>query len=386
MTAGSHALRDHLEPQRAAMERLRIAQVAPLLESVPPRHYGGTERIVSYLTEELVSAGHDVTLFASGDSVTKARLVPVTDVSMRVDGKYRDWVPHHLLMVEKVMEQAEEFDLVHFHLELMHFSIARRLGTPCLTTIHGRLDLPDIQPLHQEFIDAPLVSISMSQREPLRFANWVGNVYHGLPLDLYRPKQRPPQLPYLLFLGRISPEKGPDAAIRIAESTGLPLKIAAKIDPADAEYFRSVVRPLLKGPFVEFLGEVTDSEKSTLLENALAMLFPIDWPEPFGLVMIEAMACGTPVIVRRRGSAPEVVDDGVTGFLFETEEEAVAAVEKAKSFDRARCRASFEGRFSAARMAREYTKVYFRVIEESRWHRGSRRLGVGRPLVPSMNQ
>jgi glycosyltransferase involved in cell wall biosynthesis len=304
---------------------------------------------------------------------------------MRMEGKYRDWIPHHLLMLERVMEQADDFDLVHFHIELMHFSIARRLGTPCVTTIHGRLDLPDIQPLHREFLDAPLVSISMSQREPMQLANWAGNVYHGLPTDLYRCQDRPCELPYLLFLGRISPEKGPDAAIRIAESARLPLKIAAKVDPADAEYFRSTVQPLFKSPLVEFLGEVTDSEKAQLLSNALALIFPIDWPEPFGLVMIEAMACGTPVIVRRRGSAPEIVDHGLTGFLFETEEEAVAAVDETKDFDRARCRATFERRFSAARMAREYSKVYRRVIEASDWPRASRRTGATRPVIPSMN-
>jgi glycosyltransferase involved in cell wall biosynthesis len=365
------------------MRKLRIAQVAPLFESVPPKQYGGTERKVSYLTEELVARGHDVTLFASGDSVTKARLMPMTDVAIRLDEKCRDWVPHHLLMLEKLIARAEDFDIVHFHLELLHFSLARRLAPVCLTTIHGRLDLPDIEPLHREFRELPLASISMSQREPMPFANWVGNVYHGLPLDLYRARVGPSPSPHLLFLGRISPEKATDAAIRIAVSSGLPLKIAAKIDPVDEGYFHSVVRPLLQSPRVEFLGEVNDREKAALLENAVALLFPIEWPEPFGLVMIEAMACGTPVIVRRRGSAPEVVDHGLTGYVIETEQEAIASVAKAREFDRARCRAVFERRFSAARMATEYSKIYESMVEGAEWRHGTWDATVGHPAARS---
>lgn len=345
------------------MRKLRIAQVAPLLESVPPKRYGGTERVVSYLTEELVRQGHDVTLFASGDSVTSARLVSVKNVAIRLDAECKDWLPHHLFMLERIARSGREFDVVHFHIEMLHFSMARRLGPACITTVHGRLDLPDLLPLHGEFRDAPLVSISMSQREPLPFGNWVGNVHHGLPLRLYRPSVRTPDPGYLLFLGRISPEKATDSAIRIAESAGIPLKIAAKVDRVDEAYFRSVVRPLLGGPLVEYLGEVNDREKEALLRDAIALLFPIDWPEPFGLVMIEAMACGTPVLARRRGSVSEIVENGVTGFIFETEEEAAAAVHEVRLLDRGRCRAEFERRFSAVRMARDYARIYRDLLE-----------------------
>lgn len=368
------------------MRRLRIAQVAPLLERVPPKQYGGTERIVSYLTEELVAQGHDVTLFASGDSVTSARLAPMTDVAIRLHDRYRNWIPHHMLMLEKLMDRADEFDLVHFHIELVHLSVARRLGLPCLTTTHGRLDFPDLEPLHREFRELPLASISMSQRKPMPFANWVGNVYHGLPAELYRARERQSDPSYLLFLGRISPEKQVDAAIRIAESAGVPLKIAAKIDTADEPYFRSVVHPLLESPLVEFLGEVGDAEKASLLGDALALIFPIDWPEPFGLVMIEAMACGTPVIVRRRGAAPEVVDPGVTGFIFETEEEAVAAVDQAKTFDRTRCRRRFERRFSAARMAAEYARIYEDLVDGLDRHRRHSGTATRRRVAASVNE
>jgi len=368
------------------MRTLRIAQVAPLLESVPPKRYGGTERIVSYLTEELVAQGHDVTLFASGDSVTSARLEPMTDVSIRLDERYREWLPHHLLMLEKVTALADDFDLVHFHIELVHLPVSRRIGLPCVSTTHGRLDFPDIQPLYREFRELPLVSISMSQRRPMPSANWVGNVYHGLPVDLYRPVARASERSYLLFLGRISPEKKVDVAIRIAETTGIPLKIAAKVDRADEEYFNSIVKPLLGSPLVEFLGEVDDVEKASLLGNAIALLFPIDWPEPFGLVMIEAMACGTPVIVRRRGSAPEVVEQGVTGFIFETEHEALSAVDAARTFDRARCRARFERRFSAARMAAEYSKIYEKMVDGLDGHRRASGTARRRRIAASINE
>lgn len=345
------------------MRKLRIAQVSPLFESVPPKQYGGTERIVSYLTEELVSQGHDVTLFASGDSVTAARLVSPKQTAIRLDHDCRDWIPYHLLMLEQVIERAEEFDLIHFHMDLLHLPFARRLAAPSVTTLHGRLDLPDLSPLYREFRDAPLVSISFSQRKPLPFANWVGNVYHGLPLELYRASTQQKQGQYLAFLGRISREKGPDMAIALAKASGLLLKIAAKVDRADQEYFDSVIRPLLDDPLVEFVGEVNDKEKEAFCQNAIALLFPIDWPEPFGLVMIEAMACGTPVIARKRGSVPEIIDDGITGFIFETQEEALRIIERAQSFDRARCRNVFEERFSTPRMARDYLQLYEQVLE-----------------------
>jgi glycosyltransferase involved in cell wall biosynthesis len=344
------------------MRKLRIAQVAPLFESVPPRHYGGTERIVSYLTEELVRLGHDVTLFASGDSKTKAHLVSVKDLAIRLDDACRDWVPHTVLLLEEVMERADEFDIVHFHTESLHLPIARRLGPACLTTMHGRLDAPDIRPLHLRFKEAPLVSISMAQRTPLPFAHWVGNVQHGLPLDLYGTPEEPTEPEYLLFLGRVSPEKHADAAIRIAKAVNIPLKIAAKVDRADEEYFRSVLCPMIEHPLIEFLGEVDDNQKKALLQKAIALILPIDWPEPFGLVMIEAMACGTPVIVRRRGSASEIIDHGKNGFLFESEEEAAAAIDAARALDRARCRKEFERRFSAPRMAADYAKIYREIL------------------------
>jgi glycosyltransferase involved in cell wall biosynthesis len=335
---------------------MRIAQVSPLYESVPPKSYGGTERVVSYLTEELVGQGHDVTLFASGDSVTRARLMATSPRSLRLDPTCVDQLAHHMLMLEQVMRQVREFDVIHFHIDYLHYPLSRRHDTPQLTTLHGRLDLPDLAPLYREFDDMPVVSISDAQRTPLRMANWLATVHHGLPDDLYTYREEPGQ--YLLFLGRISPEKRLDRAIRIAQRAGMPLKIAAKVDAVDREYFAQVIRPLLDGPHVEYLGEAGDQEKDALLGQAHALLFPIDWPEPFGLVMIEALACGTPVVAYRCGSVPEVLEDGVSGFVVDTMDEAVRAVERVPTLSRRRCREAFEHRFTARRMAGEYVALY----------------------------
>src|SRR6266851_780759 len=336
---------------------MRIAQVAPLYESVPPRLYGGTERVVSWLTEELVSLGHDVTLFASGDSVTNARLVPVCKRALRLDSDCIDPLPHHVLMLEQVFSQAREFDLIHFHTDYVHFPLSRREQTPCVSTLHGRLDLPDLVPIYENFREVPLVSISDRQRQPFPWVNWQGTVHHGLPgrdFAFVEGKSR-----YLAFLGRISPEKGVDQAIEIAKRSGRRLKIAAKIAAADEDYFHQAIEPLLSQSkaIVEFVGEVGGKDKEEFLRNAYAVLFPIDWPEPFGLVMIEAMACGTPVIAYRRGSVPEVMEHGVTGFVVEGLEEAVKAVELVAALSRKRCRQIFEKRFTTARMTRDYLKI-----------------------------
>lgn len=338
---------------------MKIAQIAPLYESVPPKYYGGTERVVSFLTEELVKQGHDVTLFASGDSQTAARLVPGSRRSLRLDKGCVDQLAHHVLMLEKFYQRADEFDVAHFHTDYLHYPLTRRLLHSHLTTLHGRLDIPDLQPLYREFNDMPVVSISDSQREPLPMANWLGTVYHGLPRDLFRFHAEPGS--YFAFLGRISPEKRVDRAIEIARKVGMPLKIAAKIDQIDLRYFKTKIEPLLPGPFVEYIGEVGDREKEAFLGNAFALLFPIDWPEPFGLVMIEAMACGTPVIAYRRGSVPEVIEDGTTGFLVSDLKEAVAAAKKISGLSRRRCRDVFEERFTADRMAADYLQIYERL-------------------------
>src|SRR5574338_112198 len=287
---------------------MRIAQVAPLYESVPPKYYGGTERVVSYLTEELVRQGHDVTLFASGDSETSARLVATCQRSLRLDKDCQNQMAHHFVMLERVLKHADEFDIIHFHVDYLHFPLSRREAITQVTTLHGRLDIPDLIPLYQEFRDMPVISISNGQREPLPWANWQATVYHGLPPDLYRFRAEPVR--YLAFLGLISPEKRVDRAIEIAKQVGMPLKIAAKIDRADKDYFDSVIAPMLNDPLVEFIGEIGDMEKGEFLGNAYALLFPIDWPEPFGLVMIEAMACGTPIIAFEQGAVPEVMEDG----------------------------------------------------------------------------
>jgi len=341
---------------------MRIAQVAPLYESVPPHLYGGTERVVSYLTEALVKEGHEVTLFASGDSVTEARLIAPCERALRLSGTCQDPLVYHVMALDQVvsMATADEFDLIHFHTDYMHFPTSKNLEVTNLTTLHGRLDLPDLEPLFKCFHQMPLVSISKSQRLPVATANWVGNVYHGLPVDLLAPRNKPGN--YLAFLGRISPEKRPDRAIRIALQAGIPLKIAAKIDHVDRQYFEEKIQPLLNKPGIEFIGEITEAEKSSFLGNAIAYLFPIDWPEPFGLTMIEAMACGTPTIAFRCGSVPEVLKDGVTGFIVESEEEAVNAVRRVETLDRTLVRSEFVRRFSDVRMANDYLRVYEQML------------------------
>src|ERR1700722_17921883 len=311
---------------------MKIAQIAPLVESVPPRLYGGTERIVSYLTEELVGLGHDVTLFASGDSITRADLVPCCTRALRLDPLVKDTVPHFMMMIDKVRERAEEFDIIHFHIDFFHFPLFRSLAAQTLTTLHGRQDLVDLKPFYARFGEMPLVSISHDQRKSPPPANFVATIPHGIPADLHRPSFERGR--YLAFLGRISPEKRPDRAIRIAQRVGIPLKIAGKVDKVDEAYFRSVILPLVDGQRVEFLGEINEREKTTFLGDAAALLFPIDWPEPFGLVMIEAMACGTPVLAFRRGSVSEVVEDGITGKVVESEDEAVAKLPEILSYDR----------------------------------------------------
>lgn len=343
---------------------MRIAQVAPLFESVPPKYYGGTERVVSWLTEELVRQGHDVTLFASGDSETKARLVAGCRRSLRLDKHCVDQWAHHVLMLERVAQRAREFDAIHFHVDYQHYPLSRRTGMPQLTTLHGRLDIPDLQPLYREFRDMPVVSVSDAQRDPLPGANWLATVYHGLPVDLFHYQDDPGR--YLAFLGRISPEKRVDRAIEIARRVGLPLKIAAKVDDVDRHYFENYIEPLLEEPHVEYLGEIGDGEKDEFLGCALALLFPIDWEEPFGLVMIESLACGTPVVAYRRGSVPEVIEDGVTGFVVSDLHEAVEAVKRVGDLDRGDCRRCFEERFTSARMAAGYVRLYREISGERR--------------------
>jgi glycosyltransferase involved in cell wall biosynthesis len=340
---------------------MRVAQVAPLYESVPPQYYGGTERVVSYLTEELVRQGHEVTLFASGDSVTKARLVAPCRRSLRLDTHCIDQIAHHILELELVLKDPTRFDIIHFHIDYLHFPLSCRQATPHITTLHGRLDIPDLVPLYQEFTQVPVISISNAQREPLPWLNWQGTVYHGLPEHLYRFHEKAGT--YLAFLGRISPEKRVDRAIEIAKRIGMEIKIAAKVDAVDRAYFEDRIAPLLKGPLVEYVGEIADGEKDKFLGNAYALLFPIDWPEPFGLVMIEAMACGTPVIAYRHGAIPEVIEDGVTGFIVDGLEDAIRAAERISTLSRKHCRRVFEQRFSASRMAEDYLTTYQRLID-----------------------
>ena len=338
---------------------MKIAQIAPLCESVPPKLYGGTERIVSYLTEELVRQGHDVTLFASGDSTTCAKLVRCSDRALRLNPAVKDHWPYHIMMMEEVRKRADNFDVLHFHIDLLHAPLVGDFLDRTVTTLHGRLDLPDLKPFYRTFPELPLVSISRSQRKPMPPVNWVGNVYHGLPRDLLPFHKYPADGGYLAFLGRVSPEKRPDRAIEIATRAGLPLKIAAKIDKVDQAYWNDVIAPMVHThPNVEYIGEITEREKGAFLGNARGLLFPIDWPEPFGLVMIEAMACGTPVIAFKCGSVPEVVDDGVTGFIVRSVDHAVAAVKRLDEIDRDAVRASFEQRFTAERMARDYLSIY----------------------------
>jgi len=336
---------------------MRIAQIAPLYESVPPRLYGGTERVVSHLTEALVRLGHDVTLFASGDSRTSAKLVAAREQALRLDPDLSWDLPAHFAMLEEVREQADQFDVLHFHTDCLHMPLFRDIAHRTITTFHGRLDIKDLQPFLARFRQFPLVSISNDQRRPVAFANFVDTVHHGLPEDLCRFRPNPDGS-YVAFLGRIAPEKGPDRAIAIARKAGLRLKIAAKVDRADEAYFRERIEPLLRDPLVEFVGEISDAEKSDFLGNALALLFPIDWPEPFGLVMIEAIACGTPVIAWPRGSVPEIVEHGVTGLIARDIDEAAVAVRQVGQLDRRRIRQVFETRFSVGAMARSYLRLY----------------------------
>ncbi|HTZ78836.1 MAG TPA: glycosyltransferase family 4 protein [Stellaceae bacterium] len=345
---------------------MRIAQVAPLTEAIPPKLYGGTERVVSWLTEELIALGHDVTLFASGDSVTSARLQSIWPTALRLDGTIRDANALHMTMLERVRQQAAEFDILHFHLDYYPFSLFSRQATPFVTTLHGRLDLKEHQPLFSTFSSAPVISISNAQRKPVPQAGWVKTIYHGLPADLLTPRPGTPS--YLAFLGRIAPEKAVDRAIRIASRCGIPLKIAAKVDPMDRDYYDSEIRPLMSLPGIEYIGEISDREKSEFLSGAVGLLLPIDWPEPFGLVMIESMACGTPVIAFNAGSVPEVVEPGVTGFIVEDEDAAVAAVGHLPQLSRARVRERFEERFTARRMANDYLDVYRQQMREESPH------------------
>jgi glycosyltransferase involved in cell wall biosynthesis len=336
---------------------MRIAQISPLFEAVPPKLYGGTERVVYSLTEELVALGHDVTLFASGDSVTSATLAPMRDQAIRLDPSVKDWVSIYYRMVEMIYRRKDEFDVLHFHIDYFPLSLFTRQNTPFLTTIHGRLDLPEFVETYGTFPDAPFVSISDSQRKPIPNLNWVRTILHGMPANLLTPQ--PVKQEYGAFLGRISPEKGVDRAIRIAGKAGLKLKIAAKVDNADKEYYDSKIKPLIQGnPDVEFIGEINDAQKPAFLSGAHALIFPINWPEPFGLVMIESMACGTPVIAFNCGSVPEVIDPGVSGFIVNDIDEAVAAVGKIHTLDRAQVRATFDRRFTARRMAEDYVDLY----------------------------
>ncbi len=354
---------------------MRIAQIAPPMESVPPAYYGGTERVVSYLTEELVRQGHKVTLFASGDSLTSAELVACTSAALRLTPTVRDPIPYYLIMLDKVRERAEEFDILHFHIDQFHFPVFRPIAHRTLTTLHGRQDLPDLHVLYRNFPEMPLVSISNAQREPAPMARYAATIYHGIPADLHSVTLNP-RGNYLAFLGRICPEKGVDHAIAIARASGLPLKIAAKVDKVDEEYYRERIAPLLKEPGVEFVGEINERAKTSFLGEALALLFPIEWPEPFGLALIESMACGTPVLAFRRGSVPEIVDEGVTGRIVETPEEAIRALPDVLTMDRNGVRQRFEERFSATRMARDYLALYRSLLEGAMtWDR------EGKPLA-----
>jgi glycosyltransferase involved in cell wall biosynthesis len=342
---------------------MKIAQIAPLMESVPPRLYGGSERIVSYLTDELVRLGHQVTLFASGDSVSIANLVPCVPMALRLDANVRDPIPYYMLMLDRVRELADEFDILHFHIDQFHFPLFRPIAGRTVTTLHGRQDLHDLKPLYFGFSDMPLVSISNAQRRPVANANFVATVHHGVPADLLAPSYHP-NGGYLAFLGRISPEKRVDRAIRIARRLQMPIKIAAKIDKVDEAYFRESIASLLDQPGVEYIGEISEREKAEFLGQALALLFPIEWPEPFGLSMIEAMACATPVLAFRCGSVPEVIDDGVTGLIVDSEDEAVSRMPQVLALDRRAVRQRFEERFSATRMARSYLHVYHALLKQ----------------------
>ena len=353
---------------------MRIAQVAPLVEAVPPKLYGGTERVVSWLTEELVMQGHDVTLFASGDSQTRAKLVPIVPKGLRLAG-IRDHTASTLVMLDEVRRRANEFDIIHFHVDLLQFPMFKELFPKCVTTLHGRLDLPDFQPIYRAFPGMPLVSISDDQRRPMPPVNWSSTIHHGLPPDLFRFSAQ--DAGYLAFLGRITPEKRPDRAIAIAKQSGTPLKIAAKVDAVDREYFAREIEPLLDHPLIEFIGEIDDTQKNDFLGKALALVFPIDWPEPFGLVMIEAMATGTPVIAWGEGSVPEVIDHGVSGIVVSSVEDGVQAIQQVRRLDRRAVRACFETRFTASRMAARYVETF-----ETLLHAQSKLPSLSRILSP----
>jgi glycosyltransferase involved in cell wall biosynthesis len=345
---------------------MHIAQIAPLTEAVPPKLYGGTERVVHWLTEELVALGHQVTLYASGDSRTSATLEAPWPRALRLDGSIRDPNALHIMMLEHVYRRANDFDILHFHLDYYPFSLFSRQPTPFVTTLHGRLDLPEHQPLFATFSTLPIVSISNSQRRPLPHAGWVRTIHHGLPENLLTPKPAKPA--YFGFLGRIAPEKGIDRAIHIAKATGIPLKIAAKVDKMDRDYFEELITPQIDGVNVEYIGEITDDQKSEFLSGAVGLLVPIDWPEPFGLVMIEAMACGTPVIAFNRGSVPEIIEDGLTGFIVEDEQGAIGAAYRLSELSRTAIRSHFERHFTARRMAQDYLAVYRSLIERTQPH------------------
>jgi glycosyltransferase involved in cell wall biosynthesis len=352
-----------VEASNAKVVNMKIAQVGPLMESVPPRLYGGTERVVSYLTEELVRMGHEVSLFASGDSITSAQLVGCVPTAIRLDANIRDPIPYYMLMLDRVRDAAKDFDILHFHIDQFHFPLFKSMANRTVTTLHGRQDIPDLKPLYLGFSNMPLVSISDAQREPVPKANFVATVLHGIPSDLFAPTFSPRD-GYVAFLGRISPEKRPDRAIRIARTLGIPLKIAAKVDRADEAYFREQIEPMLQAPGVEFIGEINEREKAKFLGEARALLFPVDWPEPFGLVMIEAMACGTPVLAFRCGAVPEIVDNGVTGQIVDTEEQAIRQLPQLLALDRRAVRRRFEQRFSATRMAKDYLQVYRSLMKQ----------------------
>jgi glycosyltransferase involved in cell wall biosynthesis len=344
---------------------MKIAQIAPLYESVPPKFYGGVERVVSYLTEELVARNHDVTLFASADSVTRARLVPTSDSALRLSTTpVVDKVAHYIRLLELVFREAHEFDILHFHIDYIHFPLTKRQPVATVTTQHGQLFIPDLVPLYREFREMNVVSISDAQRQPLPWIGWCGTVYNGIPEDLYHLHETPGE--YLAFLGRISPEKRVDRAIEIAKKSGRKLKIAAKIDPVDWEYFSDNVKPLLNHPLIELIGEIGEDEKEAFLGNAIALLFPIDWPEPFGLVLIEAMACGTPVIAYNRGAVSEIIKDGKSGFIVDNQDDAIAAVNRLELIDRKACRKEFEKRFKAHRMASDYLAIYEKIVAKIR--------------------
>ncbi len=361
---------------------MKIAQVAPLYESVPPKFYGGTERIVHYLTEELVKKGHEVTLFASGDSVTNAKLIANVNDSLRLCQACVDPLAHHIVQMQEVIERANEFDIIHFHTDYLHFPFSQKLNTPCVTTLHGRLDIPDLQSVYNKFSSQKVISISDSQRAPLPQADWIGTVYHGLPVNLHYAGNG--EGDYLAFLGRISPEKGIDRAIEIAIASNSKLKIAAKVDKVDEYYFEHQIKTMLDHPLIEFVGEINETQKTDFLGKAKALLFPIDWAEPFGLVMIESMACGTPVIAFGNGSVPEVIDEAESGFIVHSIEEALKSVLKVPLISREKVRSTFEKRFTASIMAKSYLDLYSLIIQNNTYERNGRL----KPLTisPSLNK